>query len=241
MELEKYCRDGDLIALQTYCTLANVTAAQVHGSYALREACLNGHLEIARWLQCTFQLTTADMHVEIECALRGACSNGHLDVARWLQQTFQLTAHDTRANNNWALRGTCENGHLEVASWLQQTFQLTAADARANGNIALCGACKYNHLGILRWLQRTWGISPKALATVRRIPKSVACATYLQSLRALRWSPRTHAEFPLATRRLALLLLLIYQRLTREPSEPGALPLLPPELWHHLLSYLPAW
>ena len=61
------------------------------------------------------------------------------------------------------------------------------------------------------------------------------CVAYLSGLRALRWSPRTHADFPLPTRRLALLLLLVYQRLTHEPGP------LPPELWLLILSYLPAW
>ena len=37
---------------------------------------------------------------------------------------------------------------------------------------------------------------------------------------------------------LALLMLLVYQRLARGLS---GLPYLPPELWLHLLSHLPAW
>lgn len=62
----------------------------------------------------------------------------------------------------------------------------------------------------------------------------MACVAYLRNLRT--WSPRTHPEYSLATRRLALYLLPIYQRLTR-----GPLPYLPPELWLYILSYMSVW
>mgnify|MGYP000659166388 CR=1 FL=1 len=213
--------------------------ARIVDNCALQVACLVGHLEVARWLQRTFLLDAKDARANDNCALRWACAHGHFEVARWLQQTFHLTAADARADNNFALRMTCESGFLEVASWLQLTFQLTAADARAMDSYALRWACQNKHIEIIRWLQRTWGIPPDMiLMAIACVPANSACAGYLRSLRPLTWSPRTHADFPLATRRLALLLLLVCQRLAREP---GALPSLPPELWLHLLSFLPAW
>ena len=61
--------------------------ARVEDKFALQGACANGHLETARWLQRTFQLTAADARAENNSALHGACAKGHLEVARWLQRS----------------------------------------------------------------------------------------------------------------------------------------------------------
>ena len=211
------------------------------GNCALRWTCANGHLEVARWLQQTFQLTVTDARAGGNCALRGACEHGHLEVARWLQQTFQLTADDAQACDNYALRWACEFGHLEVVRWLQQTFQLDPYAVQAACNLQWERTSR-DRLEVIRWLQRTWGYPPDLQEfIISKAPANAPWITYMRNLRTLRWSPRTHADFPLISRRHALLLLLVHQRLVGELNKPGALPYLPPELWHHLLSYLPAY
>ena len=212
------------------------------GNYILFMTCEHGRLEVARWLQQTFHLTVADARAEDNWVLRTACEYGHIEYVRWLHQTFQFDVSDVRATDNQALRWACKGGHLEVARWLQQTFRLTAADARSKDNTILRRACGVGNLEVLRWLQRTWGIPPDVLAVAGS--PDTACAAYLRGLRSLHgqrmlcWSPRTHADFPLTARCFVLHLLLVYQRLARGSGE---LPYLPPELWLHLLSYLPAW
>ena len=85
-------------------------------------SCDNGHLDVAKWLYATFNLTAEDARSEDNYALRYSCIWGHLDVAKWLHTTFNLTAEDARSDNNSALRYSCSNGHLDVAKWASCHF-----------------------------------------------------------------------------------------------------------------------
>ena len=221
---------------------------------ALRNACAGGHLVFAQWLHATFgpafRGTPADVNADELMSI--ACALGYLDIVQWIYETFTLVA-SKRAKLAMVLVHACGNGHLSVAQWICTTYGFTADDEKATLRrvmfsaddaraeyTALRRAYAGGHLSILCWLQRTWGLPPAALAVTLTDPppQETACTDYLRGLHQLRWSPRTHPEYPLATRRLALLLLLIRGRLAHTS---GDVPTLPTELWLHLLSYLPAW
>mgnify|MGYP002134937976 CR=1 FL=1 len=232
---------------------------------ALHEACAGGHLAVAQWLHRKLALTAADARSYDSHALYMACCGGHLNVIQWLHQTYGLNIDDVRASD--AFQGACAHGHLDVAQWLHATFALTANDVRTQSravrieraddgrtgiillrlgmpdplpmDIPLQRASSGDHVAVVRWIQRTWGLPPAAqVGALMWAPRGGACAAYLRSLYELRWSPTTHPEFPLDSRRAVFVALLVRERQTRDPE---LLPTLPAELWLHLLSYLPAW
>ena len=90
-----------------------------------RWGCKNGHLEVCKWLESTFNLTTEDIRSKNNYALQLSCWNGHLEVCKWLVSTFNLTTKDARSKNNYALLWACYFGHLEVCKWLEETFGIT--------------------------------------------------------------------------------------------------------------------
>lgn len=150
-------------------------------------------------------------------ALRAACAQRPLDI--------------------WDLCVACAGGHLAVAQWLHTVCQFALADVQS----ALMVVCSNDWVNGLRWVQRTWGIPPATRdLACEQAPAGGACAAYLQGLCALRWSPSTHADFPLASRRAALAALLVRERQARDDLL-SPVPPLPTELWLHLLSYLPVW
>lgn len=62
------------------------------------------------------------------------------------------------------------------------------------------------------------------------------CPTTLNLIqRSLRWSPFTHELFPLLFRRSVRFVLLLHQALDNQ----GSLPLLPPNVWFEIISWLP--
>jgi ankyrin repeat protein len=58
--------------------------------FAFRKACMNGHIEIARWL---VSLGGVDIHEEYDDAFRMACRNGHMEIARWLVSLGGVDIH----------------------------------------------------------------------------------------------------------------------------------------------------
>lgn len=125
------CAYGDLEAAQSLAHDMTTDDARVFGNYALRHACINGHLATAQWLVGRFDLTAEDIRACDNEALRYVCANGHLKIVQWIVVKFGLTAADARAFNNYALLHACANGHLELAQWFTEQYDLTAADARA--------------------------------------------------------------------------------------------------------------
>ena len=62
----------------------HVQTVRDNDNFALRIACEQGHLDVAKWPTATFGLTAADARDNDNHALRRACSGGHLDVAQCL-------------------------------------------------------------------------------------------------------------------------------------------------------------
>ena len=130
-------------------------------SAAFGYACGKGHLDVAKWLYTTFQLTVEDVRSANNFAFISACEYGQLDVAKWLYKTFPLTVDDVRWHNNYAFRWTCADGHLDMAQWLYSTFQLTAAnDTLSYVNDAFRSARVRGHQNVCDWLIATFKMYP---------------------------------------------------------------------------------
>ena len=103
---------GKLDVCKYYNKYYNFDIKTITDSFHL--TCMNGHLEIAKWLINTFP--NIDIHAEDEYAFRYSCYNGNLLIAKWLIEIFPNI--DIHAYNEFAFRYSCIYNHLEVAKWL---------------------------------------------------------------------------------------------------------------------------
>ena len=115
-------------------------------------ACRNGHLEVAVWLNDIINLTDEEVRDEFYNIFGKTCENGHLKVAKWLVKSFGITAENVKCGYNYAFRWACNGGHLDVIKWLVSTFHLTIDDAKSNNNHALESACMEGHLEVVKFL-----------------------------------------------------------------------------------------
>lgn len=93
------------------CRLAN-------GSTVLHAVCLNGHLELAKFV------VEQDPHLLREKIVGGvpvlhpACGNGHLDIAKFLVERELNLLTDKTLEGVTVLYSACVRGHLDIAKFL---------------------------------------------------------------------------------------------------------------------------
>ena len=148
-------------------------------NFAFRHACLNGHLEVVKWLVEIHPSTKYDnkgfvyacwyAHLEVakwlvvinpsaeyfydccyDSAFVNACSRGYLEVAKWLVDIKPSAEYLSACCYNSAFIDACSNNHLEVAKWLINTYP--QLNIFANNNEAFRNACIYKHIEVARWL-----------------------------------------------------------------------------------------
>jgi hypothetical protein len=139
--------------------------------YALAYGCLNGHLDVVRWLADFFGLTLEEQVGPPEIVLRALpfiSAAGRLDVLKWLLRAFQLG--DARFVSSWApqaLAQSCASGELRVAKWLAGEFALGTEDAKWGGNAALILSCENGHLAVAKWLTEWFDLTKGDAGTDR--------------------------------------------------------------------------
>lgn len=69
----------------------------VHYTGALRLACANGHLGVARWLVERFELTLADVRAKKDYGLSWAVIQAHAPVVDWIGAEFGIRIEDVLA------------------------------------------------------------------------------------------------------------------------------------------------
>ena len=154
--------------------------------------------------------------------------------------TFRLNTADESSYDTCTRRWVHGYRHIKDISWLRQAFFLIAVKDKFMSDVTQQDECENGSLNVIRWLQHSgdhlFEHTDYILAHVR---EGGPCAVYLRSLHSLCWSPATHADFPPATRRAIYTVLLVRERQAR--GQVTHLPILPTELWLHLLSYLSPW
>ena len=140
-----------------------------HIRNGMKWACLNGHLEVTKWIHTTFNLerkyyfsykvknedysasqnnflTHKVKYYFDNDFLCDICQFGQLNVLKWLHSMFNITLEEVRANNNEASCVTCIHNHLDMTKWLYTTFNLTTEDAYEVLRISRC------HNDVTEWL-----------------------------------------------------------------------------------------
>ena len=107
------CEKGKLEEIRKIYSKNNINI-HVNNDKAFRYACLNGHIEIVKWL---INLDNKpDIHANNDEAFRFACYKGHIEIAKWLITLDDKP--DIHAENDYAFRFACLNGHIEITKWL---------------------------------------------------------------------------------------------------------------------------
>ena len=125
-------------------------------STAMYEACVQGELDIAKWIYAHGGAETIRTQDNLgQCPMYVACREGFLDVCKWL---FEMgAAEDIRTPDICGatpLYTTAWRGHLDVGRWL---FAMgAAADATTRtvptDNFPLLTAVRNGHLHMIKWL-----------------------------------------------------------------------------------------
>ena len=121
-------------------------------SKALTDACLNGHLNVVRWLCQLLNPWQYFRLCNMNIAFYQACRNGHFDVVEWIVQTYYPRHINIRFNEDFSFNIACENGHLRVVKFIFGLYP-RKYHRRLYKN-ALYRACRYGHIRLLEWVER---------------------------------------------------------------------------------------
>ena len=135
--------------------------ARADDNRALYIACVNGYLDLARWLVPTFGLTAGDALAGRYSPLASACSSGRLEMLRWLISTFRFSPGDARRSIalervGMGAKQPTSAGCLAIVKLLAGTFGYTREDVRASK--CLNWACRRGDLNIVKWLIGAFGL-----------------------------------------------------------------------------------
>jgi hypothetical protein len=123
----------------------------IDDEYAFRNACTNGHFEIAKWLLSV--KPTINISANGEFAFVNACKNGHFEIAKWLHSLQKNMTIHALAADECAFHNACEKGHLEIAQWLFSVWEKLDIEISEDNYIhSFILACKNGNLEVAQWL-----------------------------------------------------------------------------------------
>lgn len=97
--LGKLCRRGygyEMKRLATYLNAMSFSDQYMYGNIIFKIVCANGYLDIAMWLDKTFNMTKEEFMMDNNRCFVYAVSNGDLKMIKWLISRFNLTINDCK-------------------------------------------------------------------------------------------------------------------------------------------------
>ena len=128
----------------------------IHG---FQEFCLEGRVDIIKWMYDAFEITDEELRVNDNCPLRLACMRGHTEVAKWLHAKVKFTTSDVCKYSCGALRNACLHNSIETAEWLVTTFGITKENACINNCDIFELICINGKLEIAKWFIEKFDIT----------------------------------------------------------------------------------
>ena len=163
-----FCKHGLLNEIQI---LVNIVRDEIIiNSNVFTHACLNNHLEVAKFLfhvnPSVVKLLSGGYYL-----FRELCTAGKLEMAKWLLSVCPTI--NISDNEEVIFLNACESGKLELAKWLLSvcpTINISIRD-----EFAFRYACVYNHLHVAKWL-----LSVKPTIDVTALNDFAFCFTALE-------------------------------------------------------------
>jgi hypothetical protein len=139
---------------------------RMDGDKPFLTACLNGNLNIARWLWNLDPTNRPNHRMNNDIIFCRVCENGHLVLAKWLWSLTPSDRIDHRAHYDYAFYTACKNGHFALVKWLWDLVPNNRYSIMGNydaplyfydKNLPLCLnpfdlACCYGHLDVAKWI-----------------------------------------------------------------------------------------
>lgn len=118
---------------------------------AFVKCCLNGQLEIAKWLD---QLVTCPQRPHtcgsITQTFIKCCYRGQINVAKWLYQSKPTIKNDLYHDVFFA--NCCEKGKLEIVKWLYQSDLIYSESIHKHYRHIFKISCRHGHLELAQWI-----------------------------------------------------------------------------------------
>lgn len=136
----------------------------------MEQACRDGDLEVARWLNSLFGMKSASKVVKrtmcsilfffstelILSSFTEACATGHLELAKWLATEYTLQSEDVYSYWLPGLSHDITAFELQTARWLVSTFPMSEEVAQSYLPDQLVHACKWGRLDKAQWVVDTF-------------------------------------------------------------------------------------
>ena len=147
----------------------------VASHHALHCACLNGHLDMAKYLisdcQCNPQCSTNYG----KTPLHYACQNGHLEIAKYLIMEHKCSPEHSNLNGYTPLHSAASNGHLAVVKYLISELGCSLQITTTDGLTPLHCACLNGHLDMAKYLISDCNCNPQCSTNYGNTPLHCAC------------------------------------------------------------------
>lgn len=156
-QIKKFCKDFDLLNLQSYYQTMPAEDKDIILTNALFTTVMykgmsekeDDDFAMIQWLAL---LPEVNVHHENEWVFRRLCIYGKLTIAKWFVEHFTIDIH---ANKEEAFREACAGGHFEMAQWL---ISIGGVNIHINKEEAFVMSCLYGYLEIAQWLVSLGGV-----------------------------------------------------------------------------------
>lgn len=119
----------------------NVNESDTIGRNVYLLACINGCLDVAKYLYETGEVDVNEADVSGCTGLSAVCSRGHLHILRYLCEEQNIGVNDRYHENITPLMYVCSGGHVEVMKYIFERYKVNMSDRDDDGRTAFMIAC----------------------------------------------------------------------------------------------------